>query len=117
MVACGRSVTYLVFGKEQISANGSDALVRILGMLTSRDPARLPDLAAAAEGRSRKHIGRSASDIYPDRPDLLVAEFHPGWFVGLNVANREKMRLIRAACAVYGLTVPGDVSIILPNAT
>ena len=117
MIACGRSVTYRVFEKEQISANGSDALVRILGMLTSRDPARLPALAAAAEGRSRKHIGRSASDIYPDRPDLLVAEFHPGWFVGLNVANREKIRLRRAACAVYGLAMPGNVSISLPNAT
>ena len=113
----GRSVTYRVLGKEQTSANGSDALVRILGMLCARDPARLPDLATAAEGRSRRHIGRSASEIYPDRPDLTVAEFHPGWFVGLNVANREKMRLIRAACTVYGLTMPGDVSISLPNAT
>ena len=112
-----RSVTYRVLGKEQTSANGSDALVRILGMLCARDPAKLPDLASAAEGRSRKHIGRSANEIYPNRPDLTVAEFHPGWFVGLNVANREKMRMIRAACTVYGLSMPRDVSISLPNAT
>ena len=112
----GRDVTFRILGKDHAAANASEAMLTILKAVCARDPAKLPDFAREAEGRSRKHVGRSAAEIYPDRPDLRVAEFHPGWFVGLNIANREKMRLIRTACAVWNLTIPEDVAITLPNA-
>lgn len=111
-----RGVGFRTFGREHTAASASDALIRILETICSRNPTKLPDLAREAEGRSRKHIGQSPSEIYPERPDLKVAEFYQGWFVGLNIANREKMRLIRAACTVYGLNMPDDIEIILPNA-
>jgi hypothetical protein len=112
-----RGVMYRLFGEEHIAANGNDALVRTLEALCSRDPGKIPALAKAVEGRSRNHIAQSASEIYPARPDLArAAEFHPGWFVGLNIANREKMGIIRTACDVYGLTMPGDIEVSLPNA-
>ena len=114
-LGANRGVSFSVFGKEYTAPSASDALIRILEMISSRDPTKLMDFAQEAEGRSRKHIGRSAGEIYPDRHDLKVAEFYPGWFVGLNIANREKMRLIRAACSVYSLTTPGDVTVTLPN--
>lgn len=111
-----RGINFRIFEKDYVAASASDALVRVLEIVCSRNPAKLPDFAREAEGRSRKHIGQSAGEIYPDRHDLKVAEFCPGWFVGLNIANREKMRLIRVACTVYSLTIPGDVAITLPNA-
>ena len=112
-----RGVAYSLFGKEHEAVNGNAALVSILGAICSRDPNRIPELAKAVEGRSRNHIARSAEEIYPSRPDLArAAEFHPGWLVGLNIANREKMGIIRTACSVYGLAMPSEVDVNLPNA-
>ena len=116
-IAAPRSITYRLFGEERSAVNGNDALVTILGALCSRDPGKLPELAKAVEGRSRNHIAQSADEIYPSRPDLArAAEFHRGWLVGLNISNREKMGIVRAACTVYGLTMPDDIDISLPNA-
>ena len=36
--------------------------------------------------------------------------------IGCNIANREKMMIIRAACRIYGVAIPGDLKIELPNA-
>jgi hypothetical protein len=76
----------------------------------------IPTLAAAVQGRNRNHIARSAAEIYPARPDLArAAEFAPGWLVGLNIANREKMGIVRKACDVFGANFGTDVKISLPN--
>lgn len=113
-----RSVAYVLLGKEYIAASANLALVQILEVLASRDPTKLPELARAVQGRSRNHIARSTAEIYPARPDFArAAEFHPGWLLGLNIANREKIGILRTACAIYGLTMPGDLDIKLPNAS
>lgn len=105
-----------VFGERLDCRNGNRALVEVLQQITSRDPAKLPALAAAARGRNRNHIARDVAEIYPNRPDLAQAEeFADGWLVGLNIANREKVRLVRAACDVYGLRFGTDVVFDLPN--
>jgi len=116
--ASSRGIAYRLFGKDQVASSANVALVQILEALVSTDPTKIPDLAAKVQGRSRNHIARSTQEIYPARPDLArAAEFHPGWLVGLNIANREKMGIIRSACLVYGLTMPGDLTIDLPNAS
>lgn len=113
-----KTITYTIFGKKCVAPNASVALVEILRSLAVIDPGKIPDLAARVQGRSRNHIARSSEEIYPARPDLArAAEFHTGWLVGLNIANREKMGIIRSACMVYGLTMPGDIEITLPNAS
>jgi predicted type IV restriction endonuclease len=77
----------------------------------------MEDVAAAVRGKSRNHIARTPAEIYPARPDLArAAEIAPGWMVGLNIANREKMRIIREACKATGLQFGSDVVIDLPNA-
>ena len=115
--AAAKAITYRMFGKERIAASANLALVQILETLAATDPKKIHELAGRVQGRSRNHIARSPEEIYPSRPDLArAAEFYPGWLVGLNIANREKMGIIRSACLTYGLTLPGDLEISLPNA-
>lgn len=93
------------------------ALVETLKAIVARDPARIGDLADAVRGRSRNLIARTVAEINPARPDLANAvEFAPGWLIGLNISNRHKMAIIRSACDLFGLRIPEDVDIRLPNA-
>jgi predicted type IV restriction endonuclease len=56
-------------------------------------------------GRRRTYIGKSPEELYPGNPDLqgYSIEFVPGWFVGTNVSNNSKEKIIRMACAVAGV--------------
>ena len=114
--SAGRAVEYSVFGESRSARNANAALLDILALLSRRFPALIPNLAEVVRGNSRNHIARSVEEIYPARPDLARAEeFAPGWLVGLNIANREKIGIIRKACEVFGLRFGSDVAISLPN--
>lgn len=109
-------ISYRVFGEERTAPNASRAFLEVLKAIVKRAPEKLPELAEAARGRSRNHIARTVTEIYPARPDLARAEeIAPGWLVGLNIANREKARIIKAAIDVFSLTPGRDVDIKLPN--
>lgn len=116
-VRSSRAVEYELFGMKQTARDASTALVEILTAIAADHPEKMEAVAEAVRGRSRNHIARTVAEIYPARPDLArAAEFAPGWLVGLNIANREKMRIIRATCEVTGLKFGRDVIIDLPNA-
>ena len=105
-----------LFGRRLEFATAKEALVGVLQEITARNPGLIGDLAAAVRGRARNNIARSIAEIHPERPDLARAEdIGNGWFVGLNLSNVQKMKIIRAAVAVYGLST-SDVIIALPNA-
>ena len=111
-----RAVSYVLLGERRTAANASRALVEILGQIVTRDPARIPPLREAVRTRTLCHVGQSAEEINPARPDLArPEEFYSGWLVGLTISNRTKMSIIRAACTIYGLAMPTDLSIELPN--
>ncbi len=113
----GRAVSYRLFGETRSASNANTAFVDILKTLSARHPTKMPELAVAVQGRSRNHIARSPAEIYPARPDLARAsEIAPGWLVGLNIANREKLSIIRTACDVFGCAFGSDVVLDLPNA-
>jgi hypothetical protein len=113
----GRLVTYSILTETRTMPTANAALIDILTTLARRDPTKIPTLAAAVQTGRRNHIARSVEEVYPERPDLARAEeFSPGWFVGLNIANREKMRILRAACSAFGLRFGKDLDISLPNA-
>ena len=112
-----REVSFKLFGEARTARSGKDAFVDILAGIAERYPDRMQQVADAARGTKRNHIARTVEEVYPNRPDLANAyEFTPGWLVGLNIANREKMRIIRAACEVCGIAFGAEVSIDLPNA-
>ncbi|MGF0540394.1 hypothetical protein ACQQ2Q_20560 [Agrobacterium sp. ES01] len=113
----GRALAFELFGNAQSAPNAAAALVEILQAIARRFPNSMEAIAETAKGRSRNHIARSPAEIYPARPDLArAAEIEPGWLVGLNIANREKIRIIREACRVTGLEFGVDVRIDMPNA-
>ncbi|MBX3447299.1 MAG: hypothetical protein KF765_11145 [Parvibaculaceae bacterium] len=112
-----RDIKYELFGQRFSAANASSAMVEILTTIAQRYPERLEAIAIAVRGKSRNHIARSVTEIYPARPDLARAvEFAPGWLVGLNIANREKRRIIQEACKVVGIRFGVEIKIDFPNA-
>jgi hypothetical protein len=75
-------------------------LVDILRTLGELDPSFLPRLAPLVRGRSRNHLARSPALVYPRRPDLgkTAREIIPGWYLGANVSNPEKLGILQIAC-------------------
>lgn len=112
-----KTVNYTLFGQERSAPNASVALVEILSAIVARDTSKLPELAAAVSGSKVNHIATSAEAINPAKPHLARgAPIAPGWLVGLNIANRTKIQIIRAACEVYGVEQPAQLSVRFPNA-
>jgi hypothetical protein len=93
-------------------------VIDILKIISAKDAAFLEKLSASVSSRSRNHIARSPEAVYPLKPQLAeyTTEILPGWWLGTNIANREKMRIIRKACEAAKLTFGKDVVIALPNA-
>jgi hypothetical protein len=115
-VSGSRQVVFEVFGEKRATKTANSALLEILREIAKRYPSKMTEIAHRARGKSRNHIARSPEEIYPKRPDLARAEeICDGWLIGTNIANREKLRIIRAACDVVGLTLGNDIVIDLPN--
>ncbi|MCP3733125.1 hypothetical protein M9978_22210 [Sphingomonas sp. MG17] len=114
--ATDRTVHYTLFDQAFESPNASRALVDILRALAARDPSRIGDLADAVRTSRMAHVGRSLAEINPRKPEIARAvEFSPGWMVGLNIDNRTKMMIVRAASDVWRLNMPRDLDITMPN--
>jgi negative regulator of replication initiation len=108
-------VAYQFDGETRAASDATEAMINVLRELAQYDDDFFPKLAAKVRGRTRNHVARSRSEVYPGRPDLVryVKEVGPGWFVGCNIANREKKKILRAACDVMGLAFGQDLKIDL----
>lgn len=114
--ARGSKIEYRLYGRYRTADNASRALVAILSEIVNSDPSKLLELQEAVRSKKRAHVGRSAEEINPGRPELArPAPIYRGWYVGLTISNSTKMMILRAACAVYGLSMPHDLDIRLPN--
>ncbi len=112
----GSGIGATLFGDALTFDTAKNAMIRVLRLITDRDTGKIPQLAERARKGDKVHIARSAREIHPERPDLaLAAEFTPGWYVNINLSNRQKMRIIEAARTTYGLSAE-DLVITLPNA-
>jgi len=110
-------VVYQLVGKTHGASDATEAMINILTDLAQYDDNFFSKLAAKVQGRTRNHIARSRSEVYPRRPDLAryVKEICSGWFIGCNIANREKKKILRAACDVMGISFGRDLKIELPH--
>ena len=113
-----RGINYNILGQARTANNAIDALIDILKTLARRDSQFLEKVSPTVRGRTRNHIARSREDVYPRKPELAeyTTQLAPGWWLGTNIANRDKMRIISKACAASGLTLGRDIVITLPNA-
>ncbi len=102
---------YQILGEKRSAKNAVDAFVDILKVLANLEPTFAAKLSHLTPGNSRNHIARSPTDVYPNRPDLgkNAREFAAGWYVGTNIADREKCRILRLACDILGLQFDKDI--------
>jgi hypothetical protein len=113
-----RSVSYTLLGQPKQAENAIGALMDILRALAARDTTFLEKLAPVVRGRTRNHLARKREDVYPGKPEALeyTVQLVPGWWLGTNIANRDRMAIIQKACGVAKLVLGKDVVITLPNA-
>ncbi len=113
-----RHVHYTILGQSKKADSAIDALIDILRTLAAQSPDFLKNLSQVVPGRTRNHIADTRENVYPRKPELLEYSFElvPGWWLGTNIANRDKMRIIEKACQVEGLVLGKDIQITLPNA-
>ena len=66
-------------------------------------------------GKKRRYVAQRPAELYPDRPDMIDQhEVLPGgWVVGINLNNKSKMRILKLAAEVAGLTFGRDIKIQL----
>jgi hypothetical protein len=113
----GGGIPYQIDGELHLASDATDATISILNELAQYDDNFFSKLAAKVQGRTRNHIAQSRSGVYPARPDLArhVKEISSGWFMGCNIANREKEKILRAACAVMGIAFGRYIKIEFPQ--
>ena len=102
---------YQVFGEKRSAKNAVDAFVDILKVLAAFEPTFAEQLSLLSPATSRNHVARLLSEVYPKRPDLgeNAREFAPSWYVGINIKNNEKRRILSLACDIYGLQFGKDI--------
>jgi hypothetical protein len=68
-------------------------------------------------GRTRNYLARSPSGVYPGQPDLeqYAKKIAPGWFIDGIIANRDKVKIIRAACDEIGIVFGRDLILDWPS--
>lgn len=111
-----KAISFHMFGAIRSAPNASMALIDILIEIGNRYPEKLPEIAKAVKTRTRNHIAQTAEQIYPARPDLArAANIGHGWLIGLNISNRDKMRIVLAACETTGLVFGKEIIITMPN--
>lgn len=112
-----RKAEIVLDGRRQPVSNAKDGLVAILRHLASRDPSFYKKLSEAAQTRSRNHVASKREEVYPERPDLtsMTLELAPGWWLGTNISNREKLRIARKACEIAGVTYGEEVALLVPD--
>jgi len=113
-----RGVSLRFLGQVTNQPDAISALMFLLRKLAERDSQFLRNFAKLAPGRSRNHVSTNRSQVYPGKPELetYTAEIAQGWWLGTNIANREKERLAKIACEVAALRFGEDVVIEFPNA-
>ena len=107
----------ILHGKEFSYANAKEAMVFILSELAKADPTFLSRCYQhrGFRGKKRRYVAQRPAELYPDRPDMIDQhEVLPGgWVVGINLNNKSKMRILKLAAEVAGLTFGRDIKIQL----
>ena len=111
----GASKLLVIGGKEYPYRNAKDAMIIVLQTLADSDPAFLGRLAQhpGLHGRTRRYIGRTPEDLYPDQEHLRKhhAKLPDGWLVTTNLNNDTKKKIIQVAADVAGMSLQEDISL------
>lgn len=108
-------VGFALNGRFQPARNARDVLAKVFIELADRDPTFLERFATLPKhGRTRRYLGRTPNELYPERPDLardFSQEIRPGWWLGINLSRAAISRIIEMACEVAGLRYGTDLKV------
>lgn len=112
-----REISYRLFDTARTARTAKDALIDILREMAKRDREFFEKLSRTAQGKRRRHLARTREGVYPQRPDLAenAIEISSGWWIGVNIANREKQRILKRACEAIDIEYGKDLEITFPN--
>ena len=112
-----REISYRLFGTARTARTAKDALIEILVEMAKRDRGFFEKLSRTVQGRRRNHVAQTREEVYPLRPDLAekAIEISAGWWIGVNIANREKQRILERACEVINIEYGKDLEITFTN--
>ena len=91
-----------------------DVVVQVLRTLAERDSDFFKKFADLPKhGRTRRYLAKNQEELYPSRPDLtrMSKEIAPGWWIGTNYANRDKLKILKMACEVAGIRFGSDLKV------
>jgi hypothetical protein len=105
-------------GQDPTAWSGKGPPQLALRVLAERDASPVerpaPEARGCRQGRVARRSRRGRRGWL--RPLKIVVKAAPGWYFGTNVSNRDKAKLLEAACRVGGLTSGVDLVYSLPNA-
>ena len=104
----------VLHGKQFSYGSAKEAMVFILRELANADSTFLDSVVLSTRHSGVGHavyVAQRAADLYPGRPDMINKhDVLPGdWVVGTHLDNRSKMKIIRGAAEVAGITFGRDV--------
>ena len=107
---------YTVDGEFVPCQFGSEVIAGVFSALAARDADFLERFATQVRGRKRAYLAHTKTELFPDHPELenLSTEVAPGWFLSTHSSSAMKVRQIRKACDVAGLTFGEDVPVQMP---
>ena len=103
-------IRFVLLGEKYTEVRAVNAYVRIIEILASRDRGFLMRLAPQTAGRKRKWLSQNREDMVVYK---RAVEISPGWWLDINVSNRDKLKRLRTACEVAGIPFgkPGGLKI------
>jgi hypothetical protein len=103
--------SYELNGKRYKAGSAIEAYINILRWLSEFKSNFWGFLVESAPARTRNHVAFSINQVYPGQPalDHRILEIAPGVFIGTDLNNKEKARIIKIACKLTGLKYGKDV--------
>ena len=98
-----RTISFKLLGQSVTKPDAISAWIFTLQNLAKRDPAFLNFRdQTSTRTNAKMTFSINSTEVYPEKPDLVfqTTEISPGWWLGTNIANRDKERLLRIACEV-----------------
>ena len=107
---------YVVEGEFVPCHFGSEVIAGVFSTLTARDPGFPERFSAQVRGRKRAYLARTKPELFPGHSELegLSTEVAPGWFLSTHSNSATKVRQIKKACDIAGLTFGEDVRVQMP---
>ena len=97
----GKEIQFFLLGEKYTESNAVNAYVKIMQILATRDKGFIAQLAPQTARRKKKWLSRNRGDMVVDK---RAKEISPGWWLDTNLSNEDKIKRLRMACEVAGVS-------------